>query len=109
MDNFIDGRYLEPMKAAWRIQKFPFCGRSHSVQRLAVHTENMQNIVFTENEEEKALKKWKTTLTAYFELNKKDEFARKIKYVEIPKYYRFTKINPLYGVKIINKTQLLVD
>ena len=86
---FIDGRYLSPMEAAWRLQEFPLCGRSHTVVRLAVHTENKQNIIFEENNEEKALDKWKTTLTSWFELNKNDDNAKNIKYVNIPKYYIF--------------------
>ena len=32
---------------------------------------------------------WKTTLTAWFDLNKKDDFAKKIKYVNLPQYYNF--------------------
>ena len=45
------------MEAAWRIQKFPLCGRCH---------------------------KWETTLTAWINLNKKDDLAKKIKYANIP-------------------------
>ena len=56
---YIDGRYLSPMEAAWRLQEFPLCGRSHTVIRLAVHTENQQRIIFEENKESKALNKCK--------------------------------------------------
>lgn len=86
---YIDGRYISPMEAAWRLQKFPICGRSHGVINLAVHTENQQKIVFEEKQESKALNKWKTTLTAWLDLNNVDEFAKSIKYVNIPKYYSF--------------------
>ena len=43
---YIDGRYLSPMEAAWRLQEFSLCARSHTVIRLAVHTENQQRIIF---------------------------------------------------------------
>ena len=86
---YIDGRYLSPMEAAWRLQKFPLCGRSHKVERLSVHTENQQKIIFHENNVAGALNKWETTLTAWFNLNKKDDFAKKIKYANIPQYYTF--------------------
>ena len=36
------------MEAAWRLQEFPNCFRSHSVVRLAVHTENQQQLIFEE-------------------------------------------------------------
>jgi len=89
LSTFIDGRYLSPMEAAWRLEELPLCGRSYSVIRLTVHTENQQNIVFEENKEINALQNWKTSLTEWFELNKRDEFARKIKYVNIPRYHSF--------------------
>ena len=34
------------MEAAWRLQEFPIGCRSHSIVRLAVHTENQQQIIF---------------------------------------------------------------
>ena len=86
---FVDGRYLSPMEAAWRLQTFALCGRRHTVISLSVHTENQQRIIFEENNETKALQNWKTTLTAWFELNRKDDYAKNIKYVNIPKYYNF--------------------
>ena len=42
ISQYIDGRYLSPMEAAWHLETFPLCGRSHSVIHLAVHTENQQ-------------------------------------------------------------------
>ena len=83
----MDGRYLSPCEAAWRIEGFPLCGRSHAVTKLSVHTENQQKLIFEENHEEDSLKNWETSLTAWFDLNKNDEFARKIHYVNIPQYY----------------------
>ena len=31
INHYIDGRYLSPMEAVWRLQQFPLCGRSHTV------------------------------------------------------------------------------
>ena len=89
---YIDGRYLSPMEAAWRLlqlQSFPLCGRNHTVERLSVHTENQQKIIFDENNIEESLNNSETTLTAWFKLNEVDDFATKIKYANIPKYFRF--------------------
>ena len=60
---------------------------------MVVHTENKQKIVLEENNEINALDNWKTTLTAWFDLNKNDEFANNIKYVNIPDYYTFNETN----------------
>ena len=81
------------MEAAWRLQGFPFCFRSHNVVNLAIHTKNQQKLILEENKEINALNNWKTTLTAWFELNKNYIFAGNIKYVRIPEYYIFNKIN----------------
>lgn len=86
---YIDARYLGPMEAAWRLQEFPICEKSHFVVRLPVHTENQQKIVFEENKETVALQNSETHLTAWFNLNKNDEYAKKIKYVNIPNHYVF--------------------
>ena len=77
------------MEAAWRKQKFPLCGRSHKVENLSVHTENQQKIIFDENNVAGALNKCESTLTAWFNINKKDDSAKKIKYANIPQYYTF--------------------
>lgn len=50
--SYIDGRYISPMEAAWRLNGFNLVGRSHKIVRLAVHTENQQNLIFKENKEE---------------------------------------------------------
>ena len=61
ISTFIDGRYIE---AAWRKQEFPICFRSHSAVRLAVHPENLQQLIFNEKNPSTALDNRKTTLTA---------------------------------------------
>ena len=45
---FIYGRYVSGTEAAWRLQEFPISCGSHSVVRLAIHTENQQQITFEE-------------------------------------------------------------
>ena len=84
-------RYVSPMEASWRIEELPLHGIRPNVYRLAVHTENQQSIIFEEGKEESALncKNNNTTLTAWFELNKTDENARKYLYCNIPQYYCF--------------------
>ena len=72
------------MEAAWRLQEVPICFRSHSVVRLAVHTENQQQLIFEEKNPSLDLDNSKTTLTPWFDLNKIDAFAENINYINIP-------------------------
>ncbi|GJV32063.1 hypothetical protein Tco_1392463 [Tanacetum coccineum] len=43
IQNFIDGLYIFPRKACWRILKYEIHSRQTDVQILAVHLENMQS------------------------------------------------------------------
>ncbi|XP_031778423.1 uncharacterized protein LOC116416077 [Nasonia vitripennis] len=88
---YVDGRYLSPMEAAWRLQGYPLCGKIPAVERLGIHTKDQQHIVYEENKELQALNNKETTLTAWFKLNKIDDFAKTLKYVELTEYYRFNK------------------
>lgn len=61
---------------------------SHVIYRLAGHLENEQNVYFKEGEGTEFLSKHhKTTLTAYFDLNRTAPEARKYFYFEIPLDY----------------------
>lgn len=67
--------------------------QSHATVRLAIHLERQEIVYFYAGSEEKAVDNHKnTTLTAWFELNKKDESARKFLYIEIPDHYVFDQI-----------------
>ena len=48
ISTFIHGTYISGTETAWRLQEFPIGCRSHSVVRLAVHTENKQQVIFEE-------------------------------------------------------------
>ena len=47
--DYLNGRYISSIEAAWRIEKLPLSGRSHTIVRLAIHTENQQYVYFEEN------------------------------------------------------------
>ena len=87
------------MDAAWRIEELPLSDRSHPIVRLAVHVENEQLIVFQENKEQNVLKektKNKTTLTAWLNLNKTNEYARQFLHINIPNYFLFDLIRKIW-------------
>nr|GEW85791.1 DNA helicase [Tanacetum cinerariifolium] len=50
IQNFIDGRYICPHEACWRIIKYEIHSRQPSVQILAVHLENMQPVTFRDRQ-----------------------------------------------------------
>ena len=77
------------MEAAWRLQEFPIGCRGQSVVRLAVHTENQRQIIFQDINSAAALNNWKTTLTAWFDLDEIDDFPKNINYINIPQYSVF--------------------
>lgn len=71
------GRYINSNEAVWRILGFNMHERYPAVVQL-VHLENAR---------EKAANPSNTTLTAFFELCRNDEFAKTLMYDEVPKYY----------------------
>ncbi|XP_023747382.1 uncharacterized protein LOC111895527 [Lactuca sativa] len=73
---FLDGRYICPHEAAWRILNFPIHERDPPVQVLAVHLEGMQPTIFKENSQLGSLIDTPsfgvTTLTEWLENNQRD-------------------------------------
>ncbi|GJZ80253.1 hypothetical protein Tco_0645247 [Tanacetum coccineum] len=73
IQNYVDGRFICPYKACWRIFEFPIHSQEPAVQILNVQLEDMQRVTFHERErldinvnipEQK-----KTTLTEWFVYN----------------------------------------
>ena len=84
---FVDSRFITASEGCWRILGFDVHGQDPSIQRLAVHEENMQLVTFNEGNPQEVLSNVKdTTLTAWFKLNKSDPNARNFKYHEIPEH-----------------------
>ena len=82
------GRYISSSEAVWRILGFPIHERFPTVIHLAVHLENGQRVYFTsDNLAEKINNPPQTTLLAFFELCKTDNFAKTLLYSEIPSYF----------------------
>lgn len=87
------GRYISSNEAVWKILGFYIHERYPSVIQLAVHLENGQRVYFNEkNVTQKVLNPQNTTLTAFFELCQKDEFASTLIYNEVPKYYTWNAV-----------------
>ncbi|KAL3629938.1 hypothetical protein CASFOL_026250 [Castilleja foliolosa] len=93
--NYIDGRYICPHEAAWRILNFPIHERNPAVEILAVHLEDMQSVTFNENLRLQAIVRnpsfGKTTLTGWIESNKRDDRGLHHTYVTYCSKYRWCK------------------
>nr|CAH7736442.1 unnamed protein product [Callosobruchus chinensis] len=83
--------YVSAPEAMWRISEFSMHKMSHTIIQLGVHLENQQTVVFTDQNvhEAAARSAEKSTLLAFFELNRTDESARQYLYTEIPTHFRF--------------------
>ena len=90
--SYVDTRYVGPPEACWRLLGFDLHGRSHTIQRLAVHLPNDKMCFFEKGAEratiDKAMEK-DTTLDAWFKLNARDDEARQYRYTQIPEHYRW--------------------
>ena len=84
------GRYISSNEAAWRIFSYPIHYHYPPIAHLAVHLPDGQRVRFSaeENLAAKLMEPPQTTLTAFFQLNQRDEFARSLLYPEVPQHYR---------------------
>ena len=83
----INASWYGDTNSFWRLFEFPLQEMQPSVQKLAIHLPGQQSIVYDpENiQSEEQLReimqsREKTTLTAFFELNQKDEDANQYLY-----------------------------
>jgi hypothetical protein len=94
---YIEGRYLGPVEAEWRVNEYAIQQRSHSVIQLAVHDEYNREVVAQVNADMEELKKALTKdskLIAAMKLKQENKlhdcmnvYPRNLLYVDIPKYY----------------------
>ncbi|XP_022003860.1 uncharacterized protein LOC110901335 [Helianthus annuus] len=91
--NFVDGRFVCPHEAVWRIFEFPIHSRNPSVLVLVVHLENMQNISFKDSQRLESVlhnpAARQTTLTEWLHNNQVDEKGRHLQYVDYVSEYRW--------------------
>lgn len=76
---------------------------SHTIIRLAIHLPGENNVYFQEGEEISALHRCgrkRTQLEAYFDLNKRDENARKLTFLEMAKQYRWDRKTSMWVKRI---------
>ncbi|XP_019095563.1 PREDICTED: uncharacterized protein LOC109130455 [Camelina sativa] len=91
IQDFFDCRYVSACEAGWRLLKNPIHDRSISVMRLSFHLEGKQLIYFKGDDEASYVlhrsELQASMFLAWFELNRVNELARGLSYVQIPEYF----------------------
>jgi PIF1-like helicase/Helitron helicase-like domain at N-terminus len=95
------GRYVSSNEAVWRLLNFPVHDRYPSVHHLSVHLEDGQRVVFhPQNVRQTIQEPQHTTLTAFFQLCIRDDFAKTIFYVEVPRYFTWLTGNKTWKKRV---------
>nr|XP_043630287.1 uncharacterized protein LOC122601603 [Erigeron canadensis] len=93
--NYLDCRYVSASEACWRIFGFDIHYRHPPVEILPFHKENEQNIVYDDEAQLCDVVSNPTVKRSMFlewmELNAEDNFARTLKYVQIPQFYAWIR------------------
>ncbi|XP_010507505.1 PREDICTED: uncharacterized protein LOC104784139 [Camelina sativa] len=88
IQDYFDGRYVSACEAMWRILAYPIHYRQTAVLPLTFHEEGKQPIYYREGESAQNVMDHdsldESQFLALFQLNKRDEEARKLLYEEIP-------------------------
>ncbi len=89
---YLNARYVSAPEAMWRLSEYALHKKSHTIIRLSVHLPGEQSVYFQEGNEELALDTAlvkRSTLQAWFDLNRRDQNAREFLYHELPEHYVF--------------------
>lgn len=99
--NYISSRWITASTATWNLFEFPIHGRKPPIERLAIHEENQQSVVFRTGHEEEALdRNTNTTLTAWLKCNRDNPDANHILYPDFPEHYRWDKSKKVGTISI---------
>ncbi|CAN6868444.1 unnamed protein product [Brassica oleracea] len=100
INEYIEGRYLSACESMWRIFVFDIHHNSPAVQKLPVHLPGEHMAVFDENEDlqnvEDRYLHGRTMLTEWFEMNRRYEEVRKLKYIEMLTMFVWDNSNKIY-------------
>ncbi|KAJ8949401.1 hypothetical protein NQ318_007499 [Aromia moschata] len=97
--NYLDCRYVGSMEAAWRLLEFKMHDRSHAVMVLPVHLPGEGTVVYEQDGEIEDLMGRlgkQSKLEAWFDLNKDDAAARRLRYSDIPEHYTWDNRNAVW-------------
>lgn len=88
---YVQGRYIGPTEAFWRLFEYPSHQEWPPVQHLAVHLEGQQTVYFaddlTPSQIAAKAASVRSTLMAYFDYNREHEYGRQYLYSEYPRHF----------------------
>mmetsp|Transcript_13935 Transcript_13935/g.25805 ORF Transcript_13935/g.25805 Transcript_13935/m.25805 type:complete len:831 (-) Transcript_13935:1923-4415(-) len=94
LQDYVDGRYVSPVEACWRLFRFSMHGCSHAIAHLPVHLPDEQQIYFPNSQQgaqDAAATVQETKLTQFFALCSETgphaEFARTLTYQDLPLHF----------------------
>jgi PIF1-like helicase/Helitron helicase-like domain at N-terminus/Helicase len=85
--SYVDGRYVGPVEACWKIFGYPMHGRSHTIVRLPIHLPDQQSVVFRDNQNIQNIQPPDSMLLAYFYVCGIDPEASMYTYLDFPFHY----------------------
>ena len=92
---YLQGQYIGPIEAIWRLFEFAMHEESPSVMHLAIHLPGQQPVYFAKgadiNTVRENMESACTTLMAFFQYNATYEDGRQYLYQEFPIYYTYNK------------------
>ncbi|XP_073363567.1 uncharacterized protein [Aegilops tauschii subsp. strangulata] len=92
---YVDGRWITPPEAMWRIFGFPLCANYPPVLQLPLHLPNMHRVAFNAQADLKNVvaseNNSKSMLTEYFKVNQEHPRARHILYKDFPGSFTWQK------------------
>ena len=95
IQQYLDGRYIGPVEAAWRLFGFSMHEEFPNVVRLALHLPGMHQVTFdpTESAEQIAARaeRQSSTLIGFFNYCASNEDACRYTYLEFPQYFVWSK------------------
>ncbi|KAJ4786766.1 ATP-dependent DNA helicase pif1, partial [Rhynchospora pubera] len=107
---YLDCRYLTPHESIWLVFSYDIHYSYPSVERLLVHLASQNNVVFRDFQELGEIAESDsfgfTKLMAWFELNKTDELARLLTYIEIPTKFTWKQNEKKWARRIQNRKRL---
>lgn len=97
---YLDCRYISSFEAAWRIFKYDIHYRYPAVEILPFHLEDGQNIVYQDDSDLCDILKNPTVkmtmFTEWLNTNKKDPFAKTLKYIDFPMFYTWQRTKKIW-------------
>ena len=95
VQRYLQGRYIGPSEAIWRLFEYPMHQEYPSVIRLAVHLPGQQIVSFHAQDGrqdlERRMREAKSTLIAFFEYNRLHSDGRSYLYQEFPQHFVFNQ------------------